>query len=209
MLAERRKAFAAKLPKLQQSSSFATLAELRQQRDAFAAQLGAIEAGEDHAALADPAEREHLERLERVAASIETLAGKRNTTHQQDMHRLLAGLVHYELATDFPVRLWRAKKQLIALDRALDESNRRAAGLRRIAERGETEFAAFEGRIAGQQARIARLRQNVTQLLARQERHLNRLAIEEIRRQQRHVAQLRLNARFELAKLYDRIAAEQ
>ncbi len=209
VLAERRKAFAAKLPKLQQSSSFATLAQLREQRDAFAARVGAIEGGEDHAALADPDEQDHLERLDRVAAGIDKLAGKQNTAYQQDMHRLLAGLLNYELATDFPVRLWRAKKQLIALDRALDESNQRAADLRRIAARGEAEFVAFERRIGGQQSRITRLRQNVTQLLARQESHINRLAIDAIRQQQRHVAQLRLNARFELAKLYDRIAAEQ
>ncbi len=209
VLAERRRAFAEKLPRLQQSSSFATLADLRRQRDAFAAHLAAIETGEDHAALADADEREHLERLARVAASIESLAGKRDTAYQQDMHRLLAGLVHYQLATDFPVRFWRAKKQLIALDRALDESNRRAADLRRVAERGEAGFVVFERRIAGQQARIARLRHNVTALLERQERQINRLAIDAIRQQQRHVAQLRLNARFEVAKLYDRMAATQ
>ena len=209
VLAERRKAFAAKLPKLQQTSSFATLADLRRQRDAFAARVGAIEAGEDHAALAEPAEQEHLERLGRVAAGLDKIAGQRNTAYQRDMHRLLAGLVHYELATDFPVRLWRAKKQLIALDRALDESQRRAADLRRIAGRGEREFDAFERRIEGQEARIARLRGNVTALLERQERQINRLAIDAIEQQQRHVAQLRLNARFEMAKLYDRLAETQ
>ncbi len=209
VLAERRKAFAAKLPKLQQSSSFATLADLRRQRDGFARRLAAIETNEDHAALASPQEQEHLERLARVAAGIDKLAGQRNTTYQQDMHRLLAGLMHYELATDYPARFWRAKKQLIALDRALDESRNRATDLRRIAERGEREFVAFERRIEGQEARIARLRGNVTALLARQERHINRLAIDAIRQQQRHVAQLRLNARFEMAKLYDRMADTQ
>ncbi len=209
VLAERRKAFAARLPKLQQSSGFAKLADLQRQRDAFAARVGAIEAGEDHAALADPAEQEHLERLARVAAGLDNLAGQHNTVYQQDMHRLLAGLVHYELATDFPVRLWRAKKQLIALDRALDESNRRTAGLRRIAERGEREFDVFARRIEGQEARIARLRGNVSALLERQERQINRLAIDAIEQQQRHVAQLRLNARFEMAKLYDRMAETQ
>ena len=208
-LAERRKAFAARLPKLQQSSSFATLAELRRQRDEFAARVAAIEAGEDHAALASPEEQEHLERLDRIAAGIDRLAGQRNTTYQQDMHRLLSGLLQYELATDFPVRFWRARKQLIALDRALDESRRRAAGLRRLAERGEREFVAFERRIEGQQARIARLRGNVAALLERQERKINRLALDAIEQQQRHVAQLRLNARFEMAKLYDRLAETQ
>jgi hypothetical protein len=46
-------------------------------------------------------------------------------------------------------------------------------------------------------------------LIGKQEQHINRLAIGEIRQQQLHIVQLRLNAHFELAKLYDKLAAPQ
>jgi hypothetical protein len=46
-------------------------------------------------------------------------------------------------------------------------------------------------------------------LLEKQERHINGLAIAAIQQQQQHIVQLRLNARFELARLYDKLAAEQ
>ncbi|MGD8350861.1 MAG: hypothetical protein PVI79_16560, partial [Gammaproteobacteria bacterium] len=64
-------------------------------------------------------------------------------------------------------------------------------------------------RIAGQVDRIRKLRSSVAGLLKRQEQHINDLAIEEIERQQKHIVELRLNARFELARLYDKMAAEQ
>ncbi len=53
------------------------------------------------------------------------------------------------------------------------------------------------------------MRSKVGELLGSQEQHINKLAVAAIRQQQQHIVQLRLNARFELAKLYDKLAAEQ
>ncbi|MEM7562258.1 MAG: hypothetical protein AAF353_04305, partial [Pseudomonadota bacterium] len=61
----------------------------------------------------------------------------------------------------------------------------------------------------GQIDRIRGLRTEVSRLLSRQENRINQMAIESIREQQKHIVQLRLNARFELAKLYDKLAADQ
>ena len=118
-------------------------------------------------------------------------------------------MLHYELETDFPVRFWKAKKQLILLERALDESDERVGRLRGIVASTEREFEIFRGRISGQQQRILDLHNRVGDLLKKQERLINRMAIASIREQQQHIVQLRLNARFELAKLYDKMAAEQ
>jgi hypothetical protein len=209
MLEERRRGFEQNLPRLQQSSSFDQLELLRERRNQFATRVYAIESNEDYAALATPEEQEHLSRLQRVASTIDKLAPERNTTYQQDMFRLLSGLLNYELATDFPVRFWKSNKQLNLLDRALSESEQRAKDLRGISERTDMEFGFFEGRINGQTQRIRDLRSRVTTLLTAQEKLINQMAINAIRQQQQHIVQLRLSARFELAKLYDRMAAEQ
>jgi hypothetical protein len=124
------------------------------------------------------------------------------------MLRLLSGLLDYELATDYPVRFWKVKKQLIHLDRALFESETRVLDLRRITESADREFDEFQDRISGQTDRISNLRNKVATLLSQQEQHINQMAIDAIRQQQQHIVQLRLNARFELAKLYDKLAAE-
>jgi hypothetical protein len=209
MLEERRRGFEQKLPLLQQSSNFEQLDQLRERRDQFATRVYAIESSEDFAALATPEEQDHLSRLQRVASTIDKIAPERNTVYQQDMFRLLSGLLNYELATDFPVRFWKSKKQLILLDRALSESEQRVKGLRGITERTDLEFGLFEGLISGQTQRIRDLRNRVASLITAQEKLINQLAIDAIRQQQQHIVQLRLNARFELAKLYDRLAAEQ
>jgi hypothetical protein len=209
MLGERRRGFQQRLPKLQQTTSFDQLRLLIERRDRFARQVQSIEANGDFSALASPAEQEHLGRLQRVAESIDRVGRQRDTGYQQDMLRVLSGLLQYEIETDYPARFWKVRKQLNQLNQALEESQVRAESLRQIGERTEFEFDLYQGRIDGQLDRIRNLRGKVDRLMKQQEQHINRLAIAEIRRQQQHIVQLRLNARFELAKLYDKLAAQQ
>ncbi|MCP4765973.1 MAG: hypothetical protein GY875_06840 [Gammaproteobacteria bacterium] len=207
MLDERRLAFEEKLPLLQESSSFDQFEQLSTSRDQWAAQLEAIESSEDYLALAQEQELEHLQRLRRVADSIDKVSPQRNTAYQQDMQRLLSGLLHYQLATEYPARIWKARKQLVQLDRALGETEYRVESLRQITERTERSFAVFQQRISGQSQKIAALRERVTRTLKQQEQHINQLAVDAIRAQQQHIVQLRLNARFEIARIHDKLAA--
>ena len=209
MLDERRLGFRERLPKLRKSSGFTRLEELKQRRAEFARRVAEIETREDHRALANADEQEQLERLQSAAASIERIGATRDTAEQRDKLRIVSGLLDYQLATEFPVRFWQTKKQLILLDRAIADGERAAQSLRQIVARNEQKFDGFQRRIDGQLERIRRLREQVGGLLQRQEQHINRLAINAIRRQQEHVTGLRLNARFELAKLYDKLAAGQ
>ena len=207
MLAERRQRFKQKLPLLQQSTSAEQLSEFRQRREEFAKQVNAIQLNQDYLALATPEEADHLERLQRVASSIQKVAPEQNTAYQQDMFRLFSGLLHYEMETDYPVRFWKTRKQLLHLDRAILETRYRFSSLGRISKRTANDFEIFESIIDGQTDRINDLRTRVSQLIERQEQHINQLAIDEIHQQQVHIMQLRLNAHFELAKLYDKLAA--
>jgi len=209
MLTERRQRFKQKLPLLEQSTSFEQLELLDGRRQRFAEEVNAIDSSNDYMALATPKEEDHLERLQRVATSIVKVAPERNTAYQQDMFHLLSGRLHYEMETDYPVRFWKARKQLILLDRALLESRQRASDLSRIAERSADDFGVFQGRIAGRSEQIHDLRSKVDGLIEKQELHINQLAFDEIRQQQLHIDQLRLNAHYELAKLYDKLAAQQ
>ena len=177
MLEERRRAFEQQLPKLQQSEKLEQLELQRAKRNAFARRYNAIDANQDYEAYATPDEQEQLERLQRVTRSIEKVGGQRNTSYQQNMLRLLSGLLRYELAIDYPVRRWKARKQLIHLDRALAESAYRVNSLGRITERTELNFDFFQQRIDGQSDRIRNLRDRVDELLQAQEQHINNLAI--------------------------------
>jgi hypothetical protein len=209
MLAERRQGFKQKLPLLERSTSFDRLDQLKDKRQHFSQRVAEIDLSQDFQALATPVEIDHLARLQRVRQSIERVSTDRNTAYQQDMHRLLSGILDYELETDFPARFWAAKKQSILLDRALNEADQRVESLVQISNRTSLEFEEFQARIDGKIDRINNLRTGVSRLLSRQEIRINQMAIESIRQQQKHIVQLRLNARFELAKLYDKLAAPQ
>ena len=209
MLGERRRTFAEKLPTLQQSSGFDQYEQLSLGRDQLAARLAGVESSEDYLALAGVEELDHLERLQRVAGSIDIVGSQRDTADQREMLRLLSGLLNYQLATNYPRRIWKSRKQLIQLDRALNEADVRVVGLRRITDRTQLDLTEFRARISGQSGKISALGTRVAVLLKQQEQRINQLAIDAIRTQQQHVSQLRLNARFELARIYDKLAATQ
>ena len=106
------------------------------------------------------------------------------------------------------INFWQAKKQLLALDEALAESGQRAQSLRQITDLSRARFDEFEHRIHGQDLRIKALYQRVGKLIKRQETRINQLAINAIQEQQQHITQLRLNARYSLARLYDSLVSE-
>jgi hypothetical protein len=124
------------------------------------------------------------------------------------MQRLLAGLLDWQISTDYAPRIWQARKQLIALDRALLESQLRAQSLRQITEQSYARFAEFEHRIDGQDARIKALYERVGKLIERQESRINQLAINAVEQQQQQITRLRLNARYSLARLYDSLVSD-
>ena len=125
------------------------------------------------------------------------------------MFRLLSGRLHYEMATDYPVRFWKTRKQLIHLDRALVQAKYRVSALQRVTERTASDFQVFEQRIHGQSDRILDLQAKASSLLKQQEQLINQMAIDAIREQQLHIVQLRLNARYQLAKIYDQLTGEK
>ena len=208
MLAERRKNFQQKLPRLRQSSDFDSLQTLKKTRDKYAKKLSAIASNEDYLALANEEEKEQLERLQKISHSLGVIAGQQNISSQRDMYRMFSGILHWDISTNFAPRVWQARKQLIALDVALKESTFRAGSLRQISEASTKQFDEFEFRINGQESRIKNLKDRVTDFIEQQETLINRLAIAAIEQQRENIIQLRLSAHFSLAKLYDRLAAQ-
>ena len=209
MLDERRQRFQDKLPLLQQSTDFDNLEELKNSRDLYTTQLREIESNENYLALANVEEKEQLEILASINSNLESIGSERDTSEEKDMHRLLSGLLHWQIGTNYAPRLWSAKKQLIELDNALEISQQRANSLRQISGTSLQQFDGFESRIKDKEQRIYATKQQITDLVERQQQRINRLATEAIVSQQQHIIQLRLNTRYALARLYDTLVTEQ
>lgn len=208
MLSERRQSFEQKLPLLEQSSDFETLEKLRQQRSIYASNLDEVEQGRDYLQLATTEEKQQLDRLSKIASSLKIIDGKKNIDSQSDMYRMLSGILHWDISTDYAPRYWKAKKQLLALDKALDEAKQRTQTLQQITQTTRLGFVEFDNRINGQEQKIRNFKQRVTDLIVKQEARINQIAIAAIAQQQRHIIQLRLNARYSLARLYDSLVTE-
>jgi len=208
MLVERRKSFEQKLPLLEQSNDLQTFTDLQRSRENYAIKLDDIEARHEYLSLASADEKQQLQRLDKIALGLNKLSDRKNTDSQADMHRLLSGLLDWQISTDFAPRLWQTRKQLRALDSAMLESERRAQSLGQLTDLSRARFAEFEHRIDGQDAKIKNLYERVGKLINRQETRINQLAINAIQQQQQRITQLRLNARYSLARLYDSLVSE-
>jgi hypothetical protein len=209
MLDERTRSFENKKPLLQQTTSFDELQELRNKRDEYAQQVASIENKHDYLALANEDETDYLEQLDEIRTFFDTFGSEDDFSGERDKFRLLSGLLHYQIEVDFPRRFWKVKRELILLDRALEQAGKSAQSLASAADLNETKLADFASRIQGQEQLIKSQREQVAALISRQQQLINSLAIAELESQKRNIGQLRLSARYSLARLYDDISQQE
>lgn len=208
MLKERRQRFIDKLPLLEQTASFENLGVLRESRDDLASQLKLIANNQSSLELAGEKQKSQLQRLDKVAASLNRIGDLRDTSDERDMHRLMSGLVTWQVRTSYASRLWTTKKQLKQLDQSLSDASTRVATLQKVNADSISRFDQFQTRINTQQNKIGGLLSRVADLIDRQEARINNLAIATIEAQKQHLVQLRLNSQYALARLYDKVVNE-
>ncbi len=124
----------------------------------------------------------------------------------RDRHRLLTGVLAWELDRDYQYRLWQQRRNLRELDALLARATRGqdgAATARRDTPAGLDGFAA---RIAAVAPRIERMQNVIAQARGQQEQQLQALAIDTLKDQRERLAAYRVQAQFALATIYDRAA---
>jgi hypothetical protein len=203
MVATRRTAFDRRKDAFAAGLDAVDLDDLQARRDALAARLGAVAASRDVAGLAAADQRDQwlqLDALERDPG----FAGA--APEDRERHRLLKGVLLWDLDRDYKHRLWQQQRELAALDNALAQavgSHARAAGARDGAP-GDSD--AFAARIAAVTPRIAALRGAVDGARLAQEGRLTNLAVAALKDQRERLSAYRVQAQFALATIYDRAA---
>ena len=208
MLDERKLSFEQKRPLVEQTTSFTELEDLKKRRDALADEVSRIEQQQDYLALAYEDEADYLEQLEEIEQTFDALEGQQDFSEEQEKFRLLSGLLYWQISTDYPGRFWAVKSELIQLDRAMEQASASAESLAQAADLNEIKLDDFSSRIIGQDELITQKLNKVAELIQQQQLLLNGLAVKNIENQKDHVKQLRLSARYSLARLYDEIASE-
>jgi hypothetical protein len=203
MLANRRDAYAERLPRVRQRAQGLDLTALAQRRHALASELERVQSQADAAALASPRERELLALVQQAQAA---LAGANNTpasAQARERLRLASGALTWQLATAFPDRVWEAKKSLRTIDQELAQASQRDGALQRAQQEEPKRLEGFGGRITGLDQRIKVLIPRVAALTGEQQVAVQDLAVAALERQKERLAIYAGQARYAMAQLYD------
>jgi chromosome segregation ATPase len=104
----------------------------------------------------------------------------------------------------FKARVWQQRRTIRDLDLALSEAQERWIRVQRARKSVPTNTGEFASRVAALQARIAGLQTRLTAMRQRQNDYLARLAVSELEAQKTRLSAYEVQARFELASMYDR-----
>jgi DNA repair ATPase RecN len=204
MLENRRNAFEQRLPKIREQARVKGLSELPAQGALLRSELTRAEAEADGAAFADARERDLLQRIKRVRAALDAGAGDADGIAARERLRRVLGALTWELAQQFPDRMWAAKKALAVIDSQLGESRQHLAALAQAQQDEPARFDRFESRIAELEKRLQALLPRVTELSREQQTAVQELVVEQLEQQKERIAVYANQARYGVAQLQDR-----
>ncbi len=205
MLANRRQAFAERLPRMRERAGALDIDGLEQRRAAIAAELAAAESATDVAAFADAREQVHQQRIRQGRATLQgAAAGDADAAASHERLRRVAGALTWQLTQQYPSRLWQAQKTLRGSGEAVIEARARDAALVRAAAEEPARFEAFAARILVLEQRIAGLIPKVAVLRTEQSGQLQDIAIAALQQQQERLEVYMTQARLGIAQLHDR-----
>ena len=206
MLATRRQGFAERLPKVREQAGALDMARLQQRSDDNAAALREAQDKSDGAVFADANERALQARLARVTATLAQASSESDPSLAESRERLrrVAGALAWQLAHEFPARLWNAQKGQAQTEAALLDARQHDAELAKAQRDEPARFDDFARRIAELEARLDALMPRVAALTQQQQGALQDIAVARLTMQKERLAGYTAQARFAVAQLYDR-----
>jgi hypothetical protein len=204
MVETQRKAYAQREPRFTTGLDRADLRALQARRDALTSRLDAIESSHDPAGLGTTEELDRWQRLATIGADPGLSAP--DAGELRDRHRLLRGVLLWDLDREYRYRLWVERRNIREVDALLARATRGQSGAATARRDTPAELDGFATRIADVVPRIERMQRLIAQESGQQEQRLQALAIDTLRDQRERLAAYRVQAQFALATIYDRAA---
>jgi hypothetical protein len=204
MIGARERAYAERTPRVDALLAAKPVEGFDTQRQDIEARVNDILSRKDAAALGTSREREQWQVIEQLEAAIAADPNNPDAVALRDKLRLVKGVLSWNLEKTYRERAYAQRRELRSLDQALGEAHNRWLRVQRAREAAPSTTGDFAQRIATLQGRLTTLRASLAGASDAQGRLLADLAIDELEAQKERMAQYEVQARFELASMYDR-----
>ncbi len=209
MLATRKQRYTEKLPVVLARLQGVDVEELQHRRTEYESSVAAAESTGDRAALGTPRERAIWAQVEQMEAVLATAGDDPDNNEAREKLRLVKGVIYWQMNDGFKARAWAARKDLRDVAQALRETEKRWSLVQEAKTAVPDRNGEFGERIAGLRPRIGAARDRLAALERAQADYLAEIAVTELASQKERISTYMLQARYALATIYDRAAADQ
>jgi hypothetical protein len=204
MLDTRQEKYKWRLPKADAVLAATDLDGLNRKRVDFESRLNEIEKSNDVGALGTPEEQQTWARLKHIEDFLAAHPDDPELADMRERHRLLKGVMYWRLSQSFKARLWNERRAVKELEASIKNTQKQAALVDQARDTVPASDGGFAERVSAVRARIDELQQRLAQTSEKQNRYLQVLAIRELEAQKRRIEAYQVQARYELAAIYDR-----
>ena len=204
MLDTRQQAYNERVPKADAVMAATDLDALTKKRVDFESRINHIEKSDDVASLGSLEEQRNWARLKHIEDYLAIHPDDPDLSELRERFRLLKGVMYWRMAQSFKARLWNERRSVKELEASLVETEKRAVLVRQARAGMPTNTGAFAGRVTAVRERMDLLQQRLAALSEKQNRYLQALAIRELQAQKRRIEVYQIQARYELAAIYDK-----
>ena len=204
MLDTRQEAYNRRVPKADAVLAATDLDGLTQKRVDFESRINEIEKSNDVAALGTPEEQQTWARLKRIEEYLTAHPDDPDVSDMREKHRLMKGVMYWRLSESFKARLWNERRSVKELEGQLKETQKRAVLVKQARAGTPLTTGGYASRVAAVRARIDQLLERMADVSERQNLFLQSLAIRELQGQKQRIETYEVQARYELAAIYDR-----
>jgi hypothetical protein len=206
MLDTRQAAYNLRVPKADAVLAATDLDALTQKRVDFESRINEIDKSNDVAALGTPDEQQTWARLKRIEDFLAAHPDDPELAEMREKHRLMKGVVYWRLSGSFKARLWNERRSVKELEASLKDTQKRALLVRQARVGMPTSTGDYGTRVAALRGRIDDLQLRISDVSEKQNVFLQQLAIRELEGQKQRIDTYEIQARYELAAIYDRAA---
>ena len=203
MLDTRDAAYQQRLPMIEESLGKFDLDAMMEKRLEYESRLNSIGKNEDILGLATPKEQAIWNQLMAIEDKLAGFPRDAALDEAREKHKLLKGVLLWKLTESYKARLWRDRKGIKDLDRALKEAQRRYVLVERAQEEAPRRTQQFAQRIDALYPRLDTLQGRVDQALVDQDLYIQDVAVNELEAQKQRLGTYLVQARFALATIYD------